>query len=102
MGLAAGGKLPCRIAVSGVCETPASVICADGCGRVELECRNGMGGMTLCVASSAGVWCSTAGVAGGLQTGTGVMDVSCSEATVAVGCRTEGATRDMVLHALCS
>ena len=100
MSLAAGGKLPYRMDVSGVCETLASVICAGGCGRVEPGCRNGMGGTTLCVMSNVGVWCSTASIADGMQTGTGIMDVSWGKAAVIVGCRTARPTCDMVSRAL--
>ena len=49
MGLAAGGKLPYRVDVSGICWMPPSVVSPGGCCRVVVVGRNGMGGTKLCV-----------------------------------------------------
>ena len=79
---------------------PAGVTCTDGCGRVVVGCRNGMGGMTLYVARSVGAWCSTEGIAGGVQARTGEMGVSWGKVAITVGCRIACGTHDKVSHAL--
>ena len=61
-----------------------------------------MGGTTLCVVRSMAAWCSAAGIAGGVQAGTGEMDINWGKADVTEGCSTACATHNMVSCALCS